>query len=135
MKYVRLAAVLLMMVVLVSGCGPSGPVRYPVSGEVTWEGEPVVKGYIVFEPANEGVAPDAGKIEDGRYETEVQAGKKKVRISAEREVGPYNPVMGSPERQSYIPSEYDVQTVLEATVTPDGENEFNFHLPLERQGQ
>ena len=128
-----LAAIFFLAGLVVGGCGPSGPVKYPVSGEVTWEGEPVTKGYIVFEPADEAVAPDAGKIENGRYETEVQQGKKKVRISAEREVGPYNPVMGSPERQSYIPSEYDAETVLEVTVDPDGENQFDFHLPLKSQ--
>lgn len=130
MRHAWPATVLSILLAVLCGCGPSGPVRYPVSGEVTWEGAPVTKGYIVFEPADEAVAPDAGKIENGRYETEVQAGKKKVRISAEREVGPYNEVMGSPERQSYIPSEYDAETVLEATITPDGENRFDFHLPL-----
>ena len=133
MRYVSPAVVLSVLVAVHAGCGPSGPVRYPVSGEVTWEGEPVTKGYIVFEAADEAVAPDAGKIENGRYQTAVQAGNKKVRISAERQVGPYNPVMGSPERQSYIPAEYDTETVLEVTVTPDGENQFDFHLPLKSQ--
>jgi hypothetical protein len=133
MRYASSATVLSILFAVLAGCGPSGPVRYPVSGEVTWEGEPVTKGYIVFEPADEAVAPDAGKIENGRYQTEVQEGKKKVRISAEREVGPYNPVMGSPERQSYIPREYDAETMLEVTVTPEGENQFDFHLPLKSQ--
>jgi hypothetical protein len=41
-----------------SGCRSEGPGRYPVSGEVTYQGEPVPAGTILF-------APDTSKGNDG----------------------------------------------------------------------
>ena len=35
------------------GCGPKGPVTYPISGTVLFDGKPVVEGMILFTPASE----------------------------------------------------------------------------------
>jgi len=60
------------------GCGGSdGPLRYEVSGTVTYNGEPVPRGYIHFVPdasqGNQGPATEA-EIVDGRYETPTSKG-------------------------------------------------------------
>ncbi len=70
-----------------TGCGESGPTRYGVSGTVTYKGEPVPYGDIVFEPdsskGNEGPAARA-TIEKGAYVIEKEkgavAGPLRVRI-------------------------------------------------------
>jgi len=59
---------------LVSGCGsPSGPVRYAVSGQVTFREMPVPVGEIIFRPdaeaGNEGPGSVA-TIRDGAYATD-----------------------------------------------------------------
>lgn len=55
---------------LALGCGPAGPVRYDVSGTVTFDGQPVPIGTITFVPAggNTGPGGSAG-IEAGRFDT------------------------------------------------------------------
>ncbi len=59
--------------VLVAGCGDSGPVTYRVSGAVTYNGQPVPAGEVVFQPdaslGNKGPG-SVVLIKDGRYETD-----------------------------------------------------------------
>lgn len=113
---------------LASGCAPSGPKTYPVSGTVTFNGEIVPKGHIVFAPVDGSTAPDAGEILNGRFQLRAKAGKKRVEIMADREIGKMDPVMHTVPRQSYIPAKYNTQTILEREVTPDGDNKFPFEL-------
>lgn len=59
---------------LIAGCGqsPSGPVRFTVSGNITYNGSPVPAGTILFEPDSEkgNSGPGgSGTIENGRFET------------------------------------------------------------------
>lgn len=62
----------LIAVAVIVGCGPSGPQPYPVSGTVTYHGEPVRAGLIIFAPdatlGNPGPAIVA-TIENGQYRT------------------------------------------------------------------
>lgn len=56
------------------GCGPAndGPTRYDVSGTVTYEGQPVLKGFIYFSPDTEqgNKGPGGGApIDQGRFKT------------------------------------------------------------------
>ena len=57
---------------LLAGCGEKGPARQDVSGKVTFNGQPVPAGQIVFEPdsaaGNKGPAGFA-EISDGQYDT------------------------------------------------------------------
>lgn len=70
---------LTVMVLGMMGCGTGeeGPARYPVSGSVTYDGQPVPRGTVAFEPdsskGNNGPAVVA-PIQDGRYETASGAG-------------------------------------------------------------
>ncbi len=70
---------LLLMLSLICGCGSSedGPQRFQVSGSVSYDGKPVPKGFITFEPdskaGNKG--PGGGApIVNGKYKTEVGKG-------------------------------------------------------------
>src|SRR5690606_10089452 len=105
-----------------------GPSTYPVAGEVTFNGEPIPDGYISFASANGVVPPVAAPIVDGKYSTELTEGTKKVSIDASRFVGEENPVMGLRPRETYIPEEYNLETTLQAEVTPGGQNVFDFPL-------
>lgn len=57
---------------LLAGCGDSGPARYRYSGKVTFDGRPVPFGDIVFQPdVQAGSTGPSGyaKITNGTYET------------------------------------------------------------------
>ena len=59
------------------GCGQRGPKRYSVSGEVTFEGAPVVDGMIMFTPdSRKGNTGPQGYaiIKDGKYGTDKKHG-------------------------------------------------------------
>ncbi|MDA1015614.1 MAG: hypothetical protein O3A00_14320 [Planctomycetota bacterium] len=73
-NFQRGVGLFLLLTVFASGCGSSddGPVRFDVSGEVTFAGKPVPSGTIMFVPDN--AAGNSGPggmavIKDGRYET------------------------------------------------------------------
>ncbi len=117
-----------LAVALISGCAPSGPKTYPVSGSVTLDGEPIPEGYISFAAQSSGETPVAGKIEAGEYSVYATAGAKKVSIQASRFIGPENPIMGLRAKEQYIPERYNLATTLTATVSPSGENQFDFAL-------
>lgn len=120
--------VLVLVVAGSLGCGPSGPQRYPVSGTVTWNGQPLAEGDILFVPVDGATVPDPGKIKDGKFSFEAQAGQKKVEIRATREAGPVDPVMGAPPRVQFVPAKYNDATELTAEVKPQEKNEFIFPL-------
>jgi hypothetical protein len=60
------------LAVSLAGCGDGGPRRYDLSGSVTWNDQPVPRGFIVFTPdaaaGNQGPGTQV-EIIDGRYET------------------------------------------------------------------
>lgn len=123
-----LASVLLIGVAVVSGCGPSGPKTYPVSGTVSFENQPIPDGYISFIAADGEGPPGGGPIKDGKFSFEATAGKKRVEVNASREEGPVDPAMGATPRKPYIPARYNTETTLEANVTPEGPNTFDYPL-------
>lgn len=131
----RLLAIPALLVLTFSlasaGCGPGGPVTHPVSGNVTFDRQPVPDGDIVFtDPANT-AAPGMGKIKDGKYTANITPGKKRVEIRASKmmplpdgKVG----AMGEKEMpQDYIPAKYNSASELEMEVTA-GTNTKDFTL-------
>jgi hypothetical protein len=68
---------------LLAGCSPSSS----VSGQVTYDGEPVKKGWIKFTPAD-GIGPDAAvEIKNGYYHLgSMLPGPKIVNVEATRDV-------------------------------------------------
>jgi hypothetical protein len=87
---VRGCLCLAALIAMCAGCGGStdGPKRYPVSGTVTFNGQPVPKGFITLEPdsdkGNSGPG-GGGEIVGGKYDTKTErgivGGAYKVRIT------------------------------------------------------
>ncbi|MCA9068003.1 MAG: hypothetical protein KDA84_03735 [Planctomycetaceae bacterium] len=108
---------------MVLGCGSpnDGPKRYHISGKVTYDGKPIPKGKIYFEPddskGNSG--PQAGAdIVDGEYETANGKG-----------------VVGGPHLVKITGTD-GVETQVEGEVLPDGKTLFppyetTFNFPKE----
>ena len=68
----------LMILVLFAGCRESGPRAYHVSGSVTFEGQPVPAGTVLFQPdESKGCSGPAGlaTIHEGKYDTAGPGGK------------------------------------------------------------
>ncbi|HCO25588.1 MAG: hypothetical protein CME31_22015 [Gimesia sp.] len=135
----KLASCLLLLVgffVSLVGCGGASdaPVTYPVSGNVTLDGEPLTEGDIIFRDASGKAASAAGKIENGAYSLTATAGKKSVVITATKEIPGKTVVGGAPDEppvpavEQYLPAEYNEKTTLEADVSDSGSNEFSFEL-------
>lgn len=90
-------AAVLLAAVGVAGCSPEEKL-YDVSGTVTYQGKPVPKGLIYFDP-NGGGPQGFANIEDGKYDTAapgkgkgIRGGKYTVRINGfDGKVGPEAP--------------------------------------------
>ena len=86
----------LVLITTLSGCGAGDGLdrRYPVSGRVTYKGEPLKKGKINFLPDDTSIRPGAGDVQDGEIVNVTTmspgdglfAGKYKVIISALEDV-------------------------------------------------
>jgi hypothetical protein len=126
---------------LIAGCtgGDGEAETYTVSGEVTLDEKPIPKGEIVFRSAAGTERSYAGPIADGRYSFRSSPGAKRVEISAmevvEGAVGepgtPGDPVGADNPADVYresVPPRYNANSTLTASVTPEGPNEFDFHL-------
>lgn len=122
--------------VLVVGCvsAPSDePTTYNVSGTVTLDGHPILEGAMVFLDLDGKQKSYGARIEGGKFSTSMTAGKKKVEITASRELkdkmepGPSGgpPV---PAIEQYIPAKYNKQTILEAEISADSSNKLTFNL-------
>ena len=120
--------VLLGVLLLVPGCGRSGPRTYRVSGTVTFNGKPVGEGDIVFIPEDSTLGPDAARIIGGKYVAETKEGPCRVEISAV-EIGPDTPrIDGAPIATNYLPERYNVHSELSVDVEPNHRNVFDFEL-------
>ena len=97
--------------VLLLGCQnrSDGPTRYPVTGNVTYDGQPVPKGFVTLEPdaaASNSGPGGGGPIVNGRYSTGAEAG-----------------VVGGPHTIRIIG--YDgIPTSMEGEKLPDGKSLF-----------
>lgn len=128
MRASMLGLLTVTMAVLLLGCtGTSGDPKYPVTGTVTYAGEPIESGTIVFDPANGEGPSTMGGIENGEIKAEVTAGEKIVRISAVRTLDKKDQY-GEEITESYIPDKYNGSSTLRETVTADGENKLTIEL-------
>lgn len=68
-----------LLALTAAGCNQnSGPPRYKVSGEVTFAGQPIPNGMIIFTPdSSQGNSGPQGvaQIKDGKYDTAAPEGK------------------------------------------------------------
>ena len=128
MQLPRLLLTLLVLTTatLSAGCGGDG--KYPVSGTVTWNGEPIPNGHIIFTPDDAAIAPDAMQFTDGSFSFRASPGTKRVEIFADRPLGEPDPIMNVVAHEQYIPTRYNEETELAANVTAEGPNQFQFDL-------
>jgi hypothetical protein len=110
------------------GCGDSGPKMYPVSGRVTWQGEPLATGQIVFEPVDKQAIGSSSTIEKGEFVGRASAGSHRVKIFATRPAPQQDQVMGQAPQEQFLPAMYNHETELTAEVVATGENQLQFEL-------
>jgi hypothetical protein len=118
------------------GCG-DGKVR--VRGTVSYDGKPVDRGVITFDPADGKGSNTGGEIADGHFDISAGAaaepGKKIVRIRAFRASGrkiesgpPAPPGTLVDEIEAYIPAYYNDKSTLTADILPGKINDMKFDL-------
>jgi hypothetical protein len=114
-------------VLIVAGCSSDGLVVS--TGTVTCDGQLVADGAISFHPFEKGVAPQGGRIIGGEYSIRGRPGRQRVEIVASR------PKANAPEltpgmkpMEQFLPARYNTASTLEADVTADGRNVFDFDL-------
>jgi hypothetical protein len=119
------------------GCGggaPDGPELFPVTGTVTFDGEPINEGSILFRADGGTGKGYAGEIKDGSYTLETVTGEMKVEITASRAVPGKFGEAASPDEEPpplmemYIPAQYNTKSTLTAEVKADGDNTIPFEL-------
>ena len=119
-------AILLLLV----GCS-NEPRQYEVTGAVTYQGQPIVDGQIIFEDEAPGQGKWPGLIKDGRYQLKATAGPKLVRLSASRETGKIlEGAMDAkiPERVDILPPQFNSQSKEQRTVEAKEPQTIDFNL-------
>ncbi|WP_435019843.1 hypothetical protein TA3x_001508 [Tundrisphaera sp. TA3] len=129
-----------LLIGLMAGCGggeitDDGLPREPVSGRVTWKGQPLAKGLIQFIPDGQGqVAPIVAPITDGRYEVAKAQGpvpgKYSVSVTEAVDGPPPEAMPGESPRPApqSIPAKYNTKTTLTRDVKAGEANTFDFEL-------
>jgi hypothetical protein len=131
----------LLLGVNLVGCGRDGLPREAVSGTVSLNGQPLETGIITFVPQDPDTPTQGGTtIAGGAYEIPraqgLVPGKYKVIISSGEgseekpveDLSELGPGMPPEPAEEAIPSQYSGNTVLEASVTAGGRNQFEFTL-------
>ncbi|MBX3442430.1 MAG: hypothetical protein KF774_08480 [Planctomyces sp.] len=135
----KLLTAAIVAALALSACGEAGPLRLPVQGEVTLDGEPLEAGRIRFVPAAsrgvEGYAAiiageyrlsdDAG-LPPGDYRVEVE-GQVELGFALDDDIAFANRPK-KPLPPPSVPERYRRDTPLEATVVAGQPNEFHFPL-------
>jgi hypothetical protein len=116
-----------------AGCKPSGPKLYPVSGTVTYNGQPIPEGTIIL--LTPGEVDESTNIANGRFSLQARPGHKRVKILASKADGPVDPQMGVPPLRQYIPARYSSEdTELSLDVNESGKKRiYSFDLVDEPQ--
>lgn len=120
------AAVLLLL----AGCS-NEPRQYEVSGAVTYQGQPISEGQILFEDEGPAQGKWLGQIKDGRYKLKATAGPKLIRLSASRETGKIlEGAMDTkiPERVDILPPKFNSQSQEKRTVEAQEPQTIDFNL-------
>jgi hypothetical protein len=123
-----------------AGCDQEadGLPRKPIRGTVTFDGKPVAKGMIQFQPATAAESVSAGSlIEDGTYSIDRAAGlvpgTYKVIINSQAAGAAAlpkdeHPGAPRPRPKEPIPAKYNAATTLTIQVKPDEDKSFDFDL-------
>lgn len=113
-----------LLALSVASCGPK---IGTVSGTVSYDGQPIPDGYLVFQP----VGPGKGfgvKVTQGLYQVTAPYGQYMVRITAEKLVpfgGGVDMYGEKVQLQQYIPEKYNVNSTLTAEIPSTGPVDFD----------
>jgi hypothetical protein len=129
---------LLALVAPAGGCSRGGrpePKRYPVSGTVTLDGQPLQEGKAQFVTVSQGLI-DVLPIKDGRFSGQAASGDRRVEFFFIKEVpyaeSGYRPMPGETPpatvKIQVLPPHLNSESTFTATVEPTGKNEFTFAL-------
>ncbi len=135
---VALAAV---AAVALLGCSGKSSTKQPVSGVVTWKGQPLGSGMIRFLPQDAAGGPKTeavAVIEQGRYavprESGLDPGVYRVMVSSPDPKSGQGPPDAAPgDRGGYaakerIPAKYNAQSKVTFEVRAGGENTFDLNI-------
>lgn len=132
----HLSLVALALAIGLIGCGGNeGPPTYPVSGTVTYKGNPLVDGQIAFRPdeSKGGTGPmHAADIVDGTFSVEATEGPKRVEIYGSWVVpGEFVVAPGSGKKfpkKASVPGKYNEFSKLTTTIKPSENTGVDFAL-------
>ena len=127
---------------LVAGCSRNQSERLAVQGRVTYQGNPIQEGTILFEPIDEGrqangviaagrfSIPSSHGLSEGDYRVEIEAYQK---ASASPSDGPgalYAQGESAVEilTEQYLPAKYNRQSNLTQRVSRENHNSLEFPL-------
>jgi hypothetical protein len=138
MKTALRLLILAPLVLPLCGCGRNydGPERYPLSGKVSYDGEPVDAGTISFLPAGGAdIRISGGEIVNGAYsvpqERGANAGTYRVEIRWGKKTGKKyfdrDLQMEFDVRKEGLPPRFHEKSELTADVS-DAQTTFDFHL-------
>lgn len=132
-----LCVLLLTIVFVPAGCRDATG-RQKVTGEVSFNGEPLPSGEISLRPFDTGPSA-AGRVKDGKFELPSgkgpMPGKYLVRIESLQPTGKKVRLAGTTlqvdQMKQVLPNDYNEASQLVIEVTGDGENHFDFDLKSE----
>ncbi len=123
-----------LVVVLLAGCGSSGPEIASVKGTITLDGKPLPNATIVFIPP-EGRPAGAKTNAEGKYELNFSNGRKgtmpglnKIRLTTLSEASQDENGNAIPGSKEIIPMQYNQMSTLEFLVEPGKQNIADFAL-------
>lgn len=124
MHYLRRTAAIAAAFLVLYGCGPAEPTYYHVSGTIKFDGKPIPKGTIYFEPKGKGQQGRSDLV-DGKYDTKSPGGKGVLG-------GPYNIRIGGYDGKVAYEAPYGAALFPEYTTTKDleaKEQTLDFDIP------
>ncbi len=148
----KVVAILASALLAWTGCAPSEPLwpRAAVKGTILLNGQPLPKGTVMFCPIAETSGPKISvPVIGGQFEVAADApdalkpvtGKHRIQIEATDESRPsvddedaVAKFVANPQRHTVlrVPPEFNEKSTLEADVTAEGPNDYQFDLKSRR---
>lgn len=101
---------------LPSGCSPAGPRKMTIRGTVTFDGQPLPEGQVVFIPNDPALGAAGGAIVNGVFTLSTYKGPHRVEVNSQKTKAQPVPAGGLPESGltfvDIIPSRYNEKTTL-----------------------
>ncbi len=126
--------VIACLAISIAGCDSKGD-KFEIQGRVTFQGEPITEGKLLFLPVDQSRPQAVATISDGEYVTAepggVSVGRYKVQVFGYRKTGKVQDLGGllgeQEEQEQYIPVEFNRETKLTVEISSE-EREYHFDL-------